>query len=50
MLKRLIKAKHPDISPGRLKFEMIKMSYADCFSGEERERIGQHFIGLPEKD
>ena len=46
MLKRLIKAKHPDISANRLKFEMVKMLYTDCFNEEEMSRIEQHFAGI----
>jgi hypothetical protein len=44
MLKRQILAKHKDISDGRLKFEMIKLLYSDCFSEEEMTRIEGHFV------
>ena len=43
MLKRLIRAKDPDISDNELKFELIKSMYPDCFSEEEMARIAQHF-------
>ena len=46
MLKRHIKAEHPDMSEGQLKFEMIKSLYADCFSEEEMKRIEKHFASL----
>jgi hypothetical protein len=46
MLKRQILSKHDGISGGRLKFEMIKVLYADCFSDEEMTRIEEHFTNL----
>jgi hypothetical protein len=46
MLKRHIKSQNPDIPPNRLKIEMIKMLYSDCFSEEEMVRIEQHFANL----
>ena len=46
MLKRQIMFKHDGIADGRLKFEMIKLLYADCFSEEEMTRIGEHFVNL----
>ena len=46
MLKRQIKSKHHTIADGRLKFEMIKLMYADCFSEEEMTRIEEHFTNL----
>jgi hypothetical protein len=46
MLKKQIMDKHPGISEGRLKFEMVKSLYSDCYSEEEMNRIKEHFIGL----
>ena len=46
MLKRRLLEKHPNISAGRLKFEIIKELYPDCFSEEEMARIEAHFVGL----
>ncbi len=43
MLKRQIIARDNTISDNRLKFEIIKSLYSDCFSGEEMARIEQHF-------
>ena len=43
MLKRHVKLQHPDITDKRLKFEMIKLLYADCYDEEEMARIEQHF-------
>ena len=46
MLKRQILNEQKDISDGRLKFEMIKLLYPDCFNEEEMTRIKEHFINL----
>ena len=46
LLKKQIMDKHPGISEGRLKFEMVKSLYSDCFSKEEMNRIKELFIGL----
>lgn len=46
MLKQQIRAKNKDITEGRLKFEMIKSLYSDCYSEEEMARIEQHFMRL----
>ncbi len=46
MLKRQIKAKHKDITDGRIKFEMIKLLYPDCFTEEEMVRIAEYFVNL----
>lgn len=46
MLERQIKLENNNIEPNCLKFEMIKLLYADCFSEDEFERIGKHFAGL----
>ena len=43
MLRRHIKSQNPNIPANRLKFEMIKLLYSDCFSEEEMKRIEQHF-------
>lgn len=43
MLKRQIIAKNNTISDNRLKFEIIKALYPDCFSEEEMARIDKHF-------
>jgi hypothetical protein len=44
MLKRHIIARDGNISEGRLKFEIVKSLYSDCFSDEEMARISSHFI------
>ena len=43
MLKRQIIARDNTISDNRLKFEIIKSLYPDCFSEEEMARIDKHF-------
>ena len=43
MLKRQIIARDNTISDNRLKFEIVKSLYADCFSEEELARIEKHF-------
>ena len=45
MVRKLIKDKHPDISEGELKYETIRMVYADCYNEEEFARIRAHFVG-----
>ena len=46
MLKRQIIAKDNTISDGRLKFEIVKALYSDCYSKEEMARIEKHFASL----
>ena len=43
MLKRQIIARDNTISDNRLKFEIVKSLYSDCFSEEEMARIDKHF-------
>ncbi len=43
MLKQLIIARDNNISDNRLKFEIIKSLYPDCFSEDEMIRISNHF-------
>jgi hypothetical protein len=45
MVRKLIKDKRPDISEGELKYETIRLVYADCYSEEEFARIRAHFVG-----
>ena len=46
IVRQQIKAKHPQISDGELKFETIKTVYADCYDEEELNQIRAHFVGL----
>ena len=43
MLKRQIIARDNTISDNRLKFEIVKSLYSDCFGEEEMARIDKHF-------
>jgi len=45
MVRKRIKDKRPDISEGELKYETIRLVYADCYSEEEFARIRAHFVG-----
>jgi hypothetical protein len=45
MVRKLIKDKRPDISEGELKYETIKLVYADCYTEEDFARIRVHFVG-----
>ena len=49
MVRQQIRNKNPDILDGALKYETIKLVYADCYSEEEFARIRAHFVGLDDK-
>jgi hypothetical protein len=50
MLKNQITERHPGISDGQLKFEVVKSLYADCYSEEALNRIKAHFYDLPNQN
>ena len=45
MVRQQVRNKYHDISEGELKYETIKLVYADCYSAEEFARIRAHFVG-----